>query len=293
VTDKIIIEVRINEYAMRDANPNVPYSPEEIAADALACGREGAAIIHYHARDAVSGAPATSHELYADTVRRIKAASDLITMPTLGAWTLPSVEARIAHVVAMAADVATRPDLAPIDMASSNVDVYDPKEKRFRTEETVYINTTRTWRYFADTLRGIGVKPYQALWNVSSIRHTAALVEMGVFSTPLYCGIVLSEHWLLAGHPGTVKGMQAMLDFLPTIQDWQWSVMCAGGNLFAVAAAAMERGGHIAIGLGDYPYVELERPTNAALVARIARLARDMGREVATPDEARAMLGLA
>ena len=225
-------------------------------------------------------------------MRRIKAQGDLITMPTLGAWSLPTVESRVAHVVAMAADPATRPDLAPIDMATSNVDVFDPKAKRFRTEETVYVNTTKTWRYFAETLRGIGVKPYQALWNVSSVRHTAALVEMGVFDTPLYCGIVLTDHWLLAGHPGTIQGLEAMLDFLPARQDWQWSVMCVGGNLFAVAAAAMERGGHIAIGLGDYPYTELGRPSNAALVARIARLARDMGREIATPAEARAMLGL-
>ncbi len=290
--DKIIIEVRINEYATRDANPHVPYSPAEITADALACGREGAAIIHYHARDAVSGAAATDFALYADTARRIKAASDLIIMPTLGAWQLPSPQARIAHVVEMASDPATKPELAPIDMASSNVDVYDPKARCFRTNDTVYVNTTATWQYFAQTMQAVGVKPMQALWNVSSIRHTAALTDMGVFTQPLYCGIVLTEHWLLAGHPGTVKGLQAFLDFLPAHQRWQWSVMCAGGNLFAVAAAAMERGGHIAIGLGDYPYRELGMPNNAELVARIVALARAMGREVATPAEARQMLDL-
>lgn len=292
MSDKIIVEVRINEYATRDANPHVPYSPAEITAEALACAREGAAIIHYHARDPVSGAPATDVALYADTARRIKAASDLIIMPTLGAWQLPSPQARIAHVVEMAADVATRPELAPIDMASSNVDVYDPQAKRFKTNDTVYINTTATWQYFAETMKAVGVKPMQALWNVSSVRCTAALTEMGVFSEPLYCGIVLTEHWLLAGHPGTVKGLEAFLDFLPAQQHWQWSVMCAGGNLLAVAAAAMERGGHIAIGLGDYPYPELGLPTNAELVARIVALARAMGREVATPAEARRLLDL-
>ncbi len=293
MTDKIIIEVRINEYALRNGNPHVPYSPAEIAADALACGREGAAIIHYHARNALTGAPATEFALYADTARRIKTASDLIIMPTLGAWQLPSPQARIAHVVEMAGDAATRPELAPIDMASSNVDVYDPKARRFKTNHTVYINTTATWQYFAETLKAIDVKPMQALWNVSSVRHTEVLTEMGVFREPLYCGIVLTEHGLLAGHPGSVKGLSAFLDFLPARQNWQWSVMCAGGNLFAVAAAAMERGGHIAIGLGDYPYPEFGRPTNAELVARITALARAMGREVATPAEARAMLGLA
>lgn len=292
MSDKIIIEVRINEYATRAANPHVPYSPAEITTEALACAREGASIIHYHARDPVSGAPATDFALYADTARRIKAASDLIIMPTLGAWQLPSPQARIAHVIEMAGDPATRPELAPIDMASSNVDVYDPQARRFKTNDTVYVNTTATWQYFAQTMQAVGVKPMQALWNISSIRHTAALVEMGVFSQPLYCGIVLTEHWLLAGHPGTVKGLQAFLDFLPAQQHWQWSVMCAGGNLFAVAAAAMERGGHIAIGLGDYPYLELGAPSNAELVADIVALARAMGRDIASPSEARQLLDL-
>lgn len=293
MSDKVIIEVRINEYAMREKNPHVPYSPAEIADDAFACAREGASLIHYHARDPLSGAPATETALYADTVRRIKRDSDLLTMPTLGAWWLPSVEARIAHVVEMAKDPLTRPDFAPIDMATSNVDIYDPKAREFKTEETVYINTTRTWRYFAETMKGAGVKPMQALWNVSSVRATEAFVDMGIFAEPLYCEVVLTADWLLSGHPGTVKGMQAMLAFMPARQNWQWAVMCAGGNLLPLVAAALERGGHISIGLGDYAYPELGQPTNAQLVARVAQIAREVGREVATPREAREILGVA
>jgi uncharacterized protein (DUF849 family) len=292
MASKVIIEVRINEYAMRDQNPNVPYSPEEISTQALECWREGASIIHYHARDPKTGAPASDAKLYADTVRRIKEKSDVITMPTLGAWWLPSVEARIAHIVEMAKDPMTKPDFGPIDMATSNVDTYDPHARRFKTNETVYMNTTKTWQYFAETMKSVGVKPIQALWNVSSIRATQAFVDMGIFTEPVYGEIVLTEDWLLSGHPGTVKGMQAFLDFLPQHQNWQWSVMCVGGNLFPLVAAAIERGGHISIGLGDYPYPELERPTNARLVARVAQVAREMGREVATPKEAREMLGL-
>jgi uncharacterized protein (DUF849 family) len=142
-------------------------------------------------------------------------------------------------------------------------------------------------------MKSVGVKPIQALWNIPSIRHTQAFIDMGIFKEPVYCELVLSEDWLLSGHPGTVKGMEAFLDFMPKGPHWQWSVLCVGGNLFSVAAAAMERGGHISIGLGDYPYPELELPNNARLVSRIAQLARDMGREIATPEEARKMLGVA
>jgi uncharacterized protein (DUF849 family) len=213
-------------------------------------------------------------------------------MPTLGAWWLPSVEARVAHITEMAKDPATKPELGPIDMATSNVDTYDPAAKQFKTTETVYLNTTKTWRYFAETMKSVGVKPITALWNIPSIRATQAFLEMGVFTEPLYSELVLTEDWLLAGHPGTIKGLEAFLEFMPKGVQWQWSVLCVGGNLFAVAAAAMERGGHISIGLGDYPYPEMELPTNARLVSRIAQLARDMGRQIATPEEARQMLGL-
>ena len=81
MSNKVIIEVRINEYAMRDANPNVPYSPEEISTQALECWREGASIIHYHARDSKTGAPASDAKLYADTVRRIKEKATLLRCP--------------------------------------------------------------------------------------------------------------------------------------------------------------------------------------------------------------------
>lgn len=293
MTPKVIIEVRINEYTMRDHNPHVPYSPEEIAGQAIDCWREGASIVHYHARDPQTGAPASDVRLYADTVRRIKEKTDLLTMPTLGAWWMPSPEARIAHIVDMAKDPMTIPDLAPIDMATSNVDLFDQEGKRFKTTETVYLNTTKTWQFFAEQMQAVGVKPVQALWHVGSVRATQALVDMGVFTEPLYCELALMEGGILAGHPGTIKGMEAFLDFFPTNARWQWSVLCYGGNLFPMAAAAMERGGHISIGLGDYHYCELELPTNARLVARVAQLARDMGREIATPAETRRTLRIA
>jgi uncharacterized protein (DUF849 family) len=291
--EKLIIEVRINEYASRKHNPNVPFSPEEICDEALRCWRQGASIIHYHARDPQSGVPSSKAEHYSDTARRIHEKSDLIVMPTLGAWTLPSPEARMSHITEMAKDPATLPDLAPIDMTTSNVDTYDSRQRRFVTEDVVYMNPTRTLRYFAETIRTSGVRPYVALWNVSSIRVSSVFVEAGLLRQPLYGGIVLSEGGLFAGNPGTVRGLEAMVDFIPPELQLHWSVMCVGGNLFPIVGAAIERGGHIAIGLGDYAYSELGTPRNADLVDRIAQMAREMGREIATPPEARQMLGLA
>lgn len=177
--NKITLEVHINEYAMRDQNPNVPYSPEEIANQAFECWREGASIIHYHARDPKTGAPASDPKIYAETVRRLKEKSDLITMPMLGAWWLPSPEARIAHIVEIAKNAMTKPEFGPIDMATSNVDTFDPRAKRFTTTDTVYMNTTKTWQYFAETMKSVGVKPIPVLWTIPSVRATQAFVDMG------------------------------------------------------------------------------------------------------------------
>jgi 3-keto-5-aminohexanoate cleavage enzyme len=177
-------------------------------------------------------------------------------------------------------------------MGTSNVDIFDAHNRRFLSDDVVYMNPTKTLRYFAETIRGSGVRPYVALWNVNSIRVTAAFVEAGLLEQPLYGGIVLTEDGLLAGNPGTVRGLEAMVDFIPSNLRLHWSVMCVGGNLFPLVGATVERGGHIAIGLGDYPYPELGTPRNAQLVERIALMAREMGREIAAPSEARKMLGL-
>ena len=291
--EKLIIEVRINEYASRKRNINVPFSPREIRDDAIRCWNEGASIIHYHARDPHSGAPSSDTALYAETARLIKAHSDLIVMPTLGAWTLPSPEARMCHIIEMAKDPATRPDFAPIDMGTSNVDVYDAKSQGYLSDDVVYMNPTRTLRYFAETIRASSVRPYMALWNVSAIRVTEAFVESGLFERPLYAGIVLTEAGLFAGNPGTVRGLEAMVDFIPSHLQMHWSVMCVGGDLFPLIKTALQHRGHIAIGLGDYPYTGMGAPRNDELVKRVAAIAREMGREPATPAEARLMLGIA
>src|SRR6516225_360760 len=157
--EKLIIEVRINEYASRKHNPNVPFSPDEICDEALQCWRQGASIIHYHAREPHSGAPSSDTEHYAETARRLHEKSDLIVMPTLGAWTLPSPEARMRHIIEMAKAPATKPELAPIEMTTSNVDYYDTSERRFVTDDVVYMNPTRTLRYFAETICASGVSP--------------------------------------------------------------------------------------------------------------------------------------
>ncbi len=290
--DKLIVEVRCNEYTSRRANPHVPFSPEEIAADAAACREAGAAILHFHAREPKSGAPAYDAACYGDSIRRIRAACDVLVNPTLGAVSVPDPKQRAAIIPALAANEATRPDLAPVDLASLNIDPWDPDERRFLVEDMIYATSVAGLREITSTIRAAGVLPQAVLWTVGSARLLGAFLELGVFSAPVAAQITLSSS-LLAAHPGSVRGLNALVDFLPENADIVWSVNNGGGNLLPLVAAAIERGGHIAIGLGDYAYPELGTPTNAELVREVARIARGCGRELATPAEVRERLGIA
>ncbi|MFN3687465.1 3-keto-5-aminohexanoate cleavage protein [Salinarimonas sp.] len=290
---KLIIEARVNEYMLREeGNPNVPYSPEEIAADAVACREAGAAVLHFHARRP-DGAPEHAAQAYAETVARIRAASDILVHPTLGYVTLDaSSESRLDHVLRMAQDRERAPHFAPMDMGSVNVDRYNAQARRFETKGLIYKNGTDTLEYFANNIRAAGLKPYLVSWNIGFTRYASAFLEMGLLDEPAYLCFCLTDNTFLGGHPGTLKGLQAHLDFLPQDRRVEWTVCNFGGNLFALAATVISLGGHISIGLGDYTYRELGTPTNAELVARIREIARELGREVASPDEAKHILGM-
>jgi 3-keto-5-aminohexanoate cleavage enzyme len=290
---KLIIEARVNEFMMREqGNTNVPYSPEEIARDAVACREAGAAILHFHARK-IDGSPEHDPASYADTVCRIRESSDILVHPTLGYVTLDdSAERRLDHILRMAQDPATGPHFAPMDMGSVNVDRYNDQARRFETTNLIYKNSTATLTYFGQNIRAAGLKPYLVSWNIGFTRYIDAFMDMGLIDGPAYICFCLTDNTWLGGHPGTLKGLQAHLDFLPAGKDVQWTVVNFGGNLFALAGAIIQLGGHVSIGLGDYTYRELGMPTNAELVRRIAVMARELGREVATPDEARAILGM-
>lgn len=288
---KLIIEVRVNEYAMRDGNPNVPWTPDEIARDAEQIRRAGASILHFHARQP-DGSPAHDTQTYARTVRAIRAASDLLVHPTLGQITVADVKKRVEHIRAMAVDPAIRPDFASVDLGSTNIDIFDRKRRWFRTGDRTYINTVDTLQFFVRTFEECHVRTGWVAWTIPFVRTLDAFLEMGIVDEPAYLLFCHTEGGILGGHPATPAGLRAFLDVMPHNRRIEWSVCCKEGNLFPLAMTAIQNGGHVAIGIGDYHYQELGAPTNAVLVTEIVRMAGLLGREVATPHEARHILGI-
>lgn len=288
---KLIIEVRVNEYAMRDGNPHVPWTAEDLGRDAQAIREAGASVIHFHARKP-DGAPAHEPEAYAAAIREIRKASDLIVHPTLGQITVGGSEERIRHIVELAKDPRLKPEIAAIDTGSANIDIFDAASATFRTTGKVYVNAHETLMLFCRRFRDLGVRPVISAWNGPFLRSGGALMAMGLIPEPAYALLVHCEGGLLGGHPATSDGLGCFLTHLPKDKRVLWTVCCKHGNLFPVAMQAIAEGGHVSIGIGDYDYPELGQPTNADLVREIVRMARLVGREVASPEEARRMLAL-
>jgi 3-keto-5-aminohexanoate cleavage enzyme len=279
MTKKLIITVRVNEYMSRDINRNVPFTPDEIAETAAECRAAGASIIHFHARTP-DGGKCHEPEVYAEIVAKIREKTDILIDSTLGQITVNEDENRLAHIKLMGQKSKTRPDFAAVDTGSSNIDAYDPVTKKFLTTNKIYKNSTETCLFLAKGMTDAGVKPHLSVWAVPFVRMVA------------YVQCVLAEGGIVGAHPCTTRGLEALIDFMPPQRRIEWTVACKEGNLFSVASTALERMGHLAPGIGDYPYPEIGCPTNAELVRRFAELGRAVGREPATTDEARAMLGI-
>jgi 3-keto-5-aminohexanoate cleavage enzyme len=293
LSNRLIIEVRANEYTMRDENPNVPWSADELGRDAAACEEAGAAIYHFHARQA-DGAPDHTPEGNAAAICAIRAKSSLLVHPTLGWVTLDATaQTRLATIEKLCADPTTRPDFAPMDVGSVNVDRFNRQEKRFATTDMVYRNQTETLIHFAQRIPQLGLKPYVTSWNISFTRQIEALLHAGILKDPIFLAFILTDGNLIAGHPGTIQGIQAHLDFLPVRNGLQWTACNYGGDLLGILGAILTAGGHVAIGLGDFAYPTFGSPRNADIVRFVADFARKLGRIPASPQEAKAILGMA
>ena len=287
----IIIEARVNELASRRGNPHVPFLAEEVVSDCLACAEAGASIVHFHGRD-VEGAAVHDPSYYCEVNAGIRARSDVLIHPTLG-YVANDADAkgRFAAIEAMMASPETRPDFAPMDCGSVNVDWWNPEQGAYDTTDLIYRNSTATLLYFAERIRHHRLTPYLVSWNVSFTRQIEQFLRMGVLSTPAFVCFCLTDEIIFAGHPGTEAGLDAHLPFLP--EGAVWTVVNYKGDLFALTEKIIRAGGHVSIGLGDYAYTDGDRSlTNAEVIARVVAQAQSLGREPTSVAETRELLGM-
>ncbi|HXZ89068.1 MAG TPA: 3-keto-5-aminohexanoate cleavage protein [Candidatus Binataceae bacterium] len=284
---KVIIEAAINGNAMKKLNPHIAYSPAEIADDAIATCKAGAAIIHFHVRDPETGKWVQDVPYYAEVYRRSRAACKAMLWPTFPMGDDPAK--RFNHFVELSKDPATKPDLGAGDMGSVNLVAYDPRSKKIYNEGAIYCNSYETIRYFLTKSRELGLRPTLQIFDPSFLRAALVFLDQGVLTEPLLLKFYLGGRELPFGLPPTLKSLEAYLDMLKDVRA-NWFAATLGGDNLPLVPLIVSLGGHVRIGLEDYQYAREGQYSNPQLAERAAGMIRAMGHEVATPDEARKIL---
>jgi 3-keto-5-aminohexanoate cleavage enzyme len=270
----IITAALIGGAPTKEQNPAVPYSPAEIAAEALRSWRAGAAIVHIHVRDPQSGKPAFARELFRETVERIRAESDVLINLTTSAFNLEGPDVGRRRLMPL----ELKPDLCSLDVGSLN----------FRGGR-VFVNPSDWVETAAAAMRKAGVKPELEVFDLGHVRQAADLIKRGLLDDPAWFQICLGVPW---GIDGDLEGLLAMKARLP--EKGLWSVLGVGPMQLPLTTHALLLGGHVRVGFEDNLYLTrgVKADSNARFVERTVALAKLLDREVASCGEARRILQL-
>ncbi len=249
--------------------PHVPLTPDEVVADCLECVAAGVSICHLHARDE-SGAASTRYDLFEAMVAGITARSPAIVQISTGGRAGSGLEERAERL-------GLRPEMASLTTGSVNF------------PEGVYLNPRDLVEALAERMLRLGIKPEMEVFDASMVQGAADLVAQGLALPPLHFNFVLGLRGAL---PASTKNLLHLAELLPTGSTW--TVSGIGRAQLPMAAHAILMGGHVRVGLEDnIYYAKGVLARNVELVRRVVRLAEELGRPVATPEEAREILGLA
>ena len=287
--DKLIVTVApTSNFHGKDANPALPFTPQEVADSVYECWNEGASIVHIHGRDK-EGLPTNDPAFFQEADRLIREKKcDII----------------LQHSMAPANPILLNQDIADIDDGVRTSTTTPPPEMvsieiapciLVWKGKAVPFNWNRLWA--EDVARGImekGIKPEVEIYNNGQMEDLHVLIEKGVFAKPYWVSFVMNMHRNASGFQSySPKHIIHLMDLLPP--DSLFTVLGVGyPTQFEATTQSILLGGHVRVGFEDNIFIEEGKlaGNNAELVARIVRIARELGREVATPREAREMLGI-
>ncbi|WP_434964947.1 3-keto-5-aminohexanoate cleavage protein [Brevibacterium casei] len=279
-------------------SPHLPVTQDEIADAAIGAAEAGAAILHLHTRDPEDGRPSQDPEHFAPVLEKVAANSDAVVNITTGGSPHMSVEERMRPVAEF------KPELASLDMGSMNFGLFPMLEKYedFQHEwEREHLENSRDLVFkntFADIERILeignanGTRFEFECYDISHLYNLAHFQSRGLATGPLFVQSVFGLLGGIGGHPEDLMHMRRTADRL--LEDYQWSILGAGRNQQPLATMGVTMGSHIRVGLEDSLWIGPGRlaESNAEQVEKMRRIVEELGMEVATPDEARAMLGL-
>src|SRR5262245_42357866 len=285
----------IHTPTMSDA---LPITPDQIATQSIDAAKAGAAILHLHARDPKDGRPSPDPEVFQQFLPRIKQSCDAIINITTGGSVTMTVEERIA-----AAETFS-PEMCSLNMGSMNFALY-PMARRYKTwkydweenyllssDANIFRNTFRDIERIYKLLgEGHGTRFEHECYDVGHLYNLAHCIDRGLFRPPVFLQLIFG---ILGGIGPDLENLMFMKRTADKLfgEKYLWSVLAAGRHQMPFATQAAMMGGNVRVGLEDSLFIGRGKlaKDNAEQVAKIARILKELGYEVATPAEARALL---
>ena len=286
----------IHTPTMSDA---LPYSANDIAQQAIDAANAGASILHLHARDPEDGSVSLNLDHFAAFLPNIKQATDAVINISTGGSLHTSVEDRIAPANRFS------PEMCSLNMGSINFS-FHPLAKRYddwkfdwekdyvtNSDSYIFRNTFNDIGKVANTLAPLNIKFEHECYDVGHLYNLKFCMDIGLFKAPIFIQFVFG---ILGGIGPDVENLIFMKQTADRLfgDDYQWSVLGAGGAQMPVATTASQMGGNLRVGLEDSLFISRGKlaESNAAQVRKIRKIIEDLGNTVATPDEAREILDL-
>jgi uncharacterized protein (DUF849 family) len=259
----------------------------------------GAAIVHLHARAAADGRPTQDPAVFKQFLPRIKAASDVVINLTTGGAPTMTVEERLQPALQL------KPEVASLNMGSMNFGLYEmiPRYKDWKhgwelpylagSDERIFKNTFRDIAHILESCSGNATRFEIECYDIGHLYTAAHFLDRGLVKPPLFIQSVFGIRGGIGPHPEDVLHMKRTADRLFGA-DYLWSVLGAGRNQMYVATMSAVLGGNVRVGLEDSLWIGKGTlaKSNAEQVAKVRRILEELGLEIATPDEARALLRL-
>ena len=257
----------------KEINPAVPYTPEEIAREAIECYQSGAAIAHIHVRNPKTGKPDSSIELFREVVDRIRHKCDMLINLTTSGLNIKDtnvIEKRLEPVI-------LQPEICSLDIGSVNF------------PHRAFVNSPEWGRSAALRMRESGVKPEIEVFDTGHIRQAIHWIEEGLIDHPPYFQLCMGVGW---GVEATPENLLIMKNKLPL--NVPWSVLGVGRTQLPMITLGILLGGNIRVGFEDNVYLRkgVLAKSNAQMVEMAVKLVDQLQREVATSNDARRILGL-
>jgi 3,5-dioxohexanoate:acetyl-CoA acetone transferase len=300
-SDKVIITCAVTGAIHTPTmSPYLPITANEIAEAAIGAAEAGAAIVHLHARDPQTGKPDQRPEAFAPFLPVIKARCNAVINLTSGGSPAMRVEERVKPAEVF------KPEIASLNMGSMNFALYPMlnRYKRFKfdweqpylegTRDLIFRNTFKDIEFVLKTCASNGTRFEFECYDIGHLYTLAHFLDRDLVTPPLFVQSVFGILGGIGTHAEDVAHMRRTADRLLGRENYRWSVLGAGRNQMPIAAMAAAMGGHLRVGLEDSLWIGPGKlaHSNAQQVRQARRIVEGLGRDIATPDEAREILSL-